>query len=52
MYHTFKVCFIENVIVGTVDAAPGIATHMQIDDNVAVSVDYLELFFNSITSKA
>ena len=43
---------IENVIAGTVDAAPGIATRMQIDDNTEVSVEYLGLFFNGIARKA
>lgn len=43
---------IENAIAGTVDAVPGIAEKMYLEDNSEVSADYLELFFNGIANRA
>ena len=42
---------IENAIVGAMDAAPEIETHMRFSDNSRVSAEYLELFFNGIASR-
>ena len=43
---------IENAIAGTVDASPGIAERMQLEDNSKVSAEYLGLFFNGIAGKS
>ena len=42
----------ENAIVGAMDAAPEIATHLRFSDNSRVSAEYLELFFNGIASRS
>jgi AcrR family transcriptional regulator len=42
---------VENIIAGTVDAAPDIALRMRIDDIGKVSADYIQLFFNGIASR-
>jgi AcrR family transcriptional regulator len=41
---------IENAIAGTVDASPGIAERMLLEDNAKVSAQYLGLFFNGIAN--
>ncbi|MFC1776164.1 TetR/AcrR family transcriptional regulator [Pseudomonadota bacterium] len=43
---------IENAIAGTIDAAPGIAEKMRLDNNSKVSAEYLELFFNGIANRS
>jgi AcrR family transcriptional regulator len=42
---------IENAIAGTIDAAPGIADKMRLEDSPKVSAEYLGLFFNGIASR-
>lgn len=42
---------VENLIAGTVDAAPDIALRMRIDDIEKVSADYIQLFFNGIANR-
>ena len=39
---------IKQVIVGAVDAVPGISNQMRFSDNSKVSAEYLQLFFNGI----
>jgi AcrR family transcriptional regulator len=49
--HDVNPAIIENAIAGTIDAAPGIAEKMRLNNNSKVSAEYLELFFNGIANR-